>query len=286
MYLMLGTRPDLAFSISILSRYMKEPRMAHWKAVKRVFHYLKGTIHYGLVYSVPEGANARLLLETFSDSSHANNADLTSQCGYAVVCSGAAISWKSIKQPKVSGSTTESEYKAIWYACQEQIWLVNLMKELGVQNALGRVNLYCDNSGVVKYSRNAKSGGRLRHIALDYALVKQTAKDPNHRIVFCPTERMKADLLTKPLDKHLFEVHRYGLGLRDLNVPDISVYRLTELIDTEFISEIDFQDDLYFEQDLTEALLAEGVTSSEGVKLDCSTLQTRSAGDVNTEHHS
>lgn len=50
MYAMLGTRPDIAFPVSFLSRHLARPTPEHMDAVKRVFRYLKGTTELELVY--------------------------------------------------------------------------------------------------------------------------------------------------------------------------------------------------------------------------------------------
>ena len=50
MYAMICTRPDLAYVVSMVSRYMHNPGKKHWNAVKWIFRYLKGTSHVGLVF--------------------------------------------------------------------------------------------------------------------------------------------------------------------------------------------------------------------------------------------
>lgn len=51
MYVMVCTRPDLTYAISVLSQFMMEPRQEHWNAIKGVFRYIKGTLNYGLEFS-------------------------------------------------------------------------------------------------------------------------------------------------------------------------------------------------------------------------------------------
>jgi hypothetical protein len=50
MYASLGTRPDIAFAVQTVSRFATNPGMAHWDAVKRIFHYLKGSREFWLCY--------------------------------------------------------------------------------------------------------------------------------------------------------------------------------------------------------------------------------------------
>ena len=50
MYIMLKTRPDIAYAVSLVSRYSVNSTQTHWNAVIRIFRYLRGTVHYELVY--------------------------------------------------------------------------------------------------------------------------------------------------------------------------------------------------------------------------------------------
>ena len=70
MYLMVSTRPDIAYSVSCLSRYMSNPGQPHWEALKWLLRYLKHTSHYGLHYSkCTDSTN----LCGFVDSNYAND---------------------------------------------------------------------------------------------------------------------------------------------------------------------------------------------------------------------
>lgn len=66
------TRPDITYSVGVLSRYMEKPTMLHYKAVKRILRYVKGTLDYGIVYSQGTG---NYLLSGYSDSDHAGSVD-------------------------------------------------------------------------------------------------------------------------------------------------------------------------------------------------------------------
>lgn len=66
------TRPDIAYSVGVLSRYMEKPMMLHYNALKRVLRYVKGTPDYGIVYSRGTGS---YLLNGYSDSDHAGSID-------------------------------------------------------------------------------------------------------------------------------------------------------------------------------------------------------------------
>ena len=118
MYAMIGTRPDIAYAVSVASRYLENPEVKHWVLVKRILRYLKGTLNMCLCYSrESEG------LLGYSDADWAgDHTDRKSTTGFCFTMSGAAVVWLSKKQPCVALSTTEAEYIALCAATQEAIW--------------------------------------------------------------------------------------------------------------------------------------------------------------------
>ena len=107
MYL-LHTRPDMTYSVSILSKYMVNPTSNHWIAVKRVFRYLKGTIAFGLVY-VKGVKNLNVI--GYSDSNFAGDVeDRKSTSGQVLFLDGLPITWNNLKQKVVVLSSCEAKY--------------------------------------------------------------------------------------------------------------------------------------------------------------------------------
>jgi len=118
MYAMVCTRPDIAYVVSMVSRFLNQPQKEHWKAVKRIFRYLKGTTDVGLIY----GSHSDCCLTGYSDANFA--ADLVkrrSLIGYAYTLGGCLVSWKATLQPSVALSTTEAEFMALTKAVKEGI---------------------------------------------------------------------------------------------------------------------------------------------------------------------
>ncbi|KAL0458466.1 UNVERIFIED_CONTAM: Retrovirus-related Pol polyprotein from transposon TNT 1-94 [Sesamum latifolium] len=93
MYLMVSTRPDIAYSVSCLSRFMSNPGSSHWEALKWLLRYLKGSVNNGIKFSkCSQGAN----LVGYVDSNYANDRDSRkSTTSYVFTLCGACISWKS-----------------------------------------------------------------------------------------------------------------------------------------------------------------------------------------------
>ncbi|KAI3745197.1 hypothetical protein L1987_58304 [Smallanthus sonchifolius] len=126
MYAMISTRPDIAFAVGKLSRYTHNPGSNHWRAINRVFRYLKGTMDYGLTYTGFPSA-----LEGYSDASWITNMeDHSSTSGWVFLLGGGAISWASKKQTCITNSTMESEFMALAAAGKEAEWLRNLIYEI------------------------------------------------------------------------------------------------------------------------------------------------------------
>ena len=127
MYLSTGSRPDITFVISNLSRFSKDPREIHLNALKRVFRYLKGTLDYSLKFPYESGK-----LHMSTDASWSVTRDGKSYSGYIVKIGKAIISWKSKIQPLVALSTWESELIALCDGICELTWVRNVITELGV----------------------------------------------------------------------------------------------------------------------------------------------------------
>ncbi|GJZ18409.1 retrovirus-related pol polyprotein from transposon TNT 1-94 [Tanacetum coccineum] len=136
MYLMVCTRPDIAYAVSIVSRYLANPGKNHWEAVKWILKYLKGTADVGLVYGRDQGKHVDV--DGFVDADYAKDPDKgRSITGYVFMVHGCVVSWKATLQHVVALSTTEAEYMALTEAVKESIWLKGVLKRTNVFVPLG-----------------------------------------------------------------------------------------------------------------------------------------------------
>ena len=150
-YLATMTRPDIAYAVSYLGRFNHNPAPAHWLAVKHLLRYLKGTMHYQLVY---HGGDSKELFTTYSDASHGGcKATGRATGGYVTLVSGAAVGWSSKRQPFVSLSSTEAEYVAAVEAGKEIKWMRNVLKEFGFP-VTSPSTLFIDNQSAISVSKN------------------------------------------------------------------------------------------------------------------------------------
>lgn len=110
MYAMIGSRPDLAYGLGLVSRFMSKPGEIHWEAVKWLLRYITGSLGVHLVYTKDKD----FLVQGFCDSDYAADLDKRrSTSGYVFTVGGNVVSWKSCLQPVVALSTTEAEFIAL-----------------------------------------------------------------------------------------------------------------------------------------------------------------------------
>ncbi|KAG2758629.1 hypothetical protein Pcac1_g29250 [Phytophthora cactorum] len=115
-----GTRPDLAAAVGVLSQFAADPCPTHWQALKRVFRYIQGTKTHGIEF---QGSCEDGLQGYFGCGLAGDIESRRSTSGYAVMMNGGCISWRSKKQRTVALSSTEAEYMALSEATQEAVWL-------------------------------------------------------------------------------------------------------------------------------------------------------------------
>ncbi|KAG6543703.1 hypothetical protein Mapa_014887 [Marchantia paleacea] len=212
MFAMVCTRPDIAHSVGALAKYTNCPTPAHWRCLKRVLRYLKGTLGMYLEY---KKLGCKPILKGFSDASWGDDLDNSrSTSGYLFTLSGGAISWGSKQQKSVALSTTEAEIMASSLATQELIWSRSMLSELGFVQQTPTI-LMCDNTGAIALTKNPVHHPRTKHISIRRRFVEEKEEEKIVRLVYCPTEDMTADVLTKALskEKHRKCVREMGLFL-------------------------------------------------------------------------
>jgi hypothetical protein len=121
------TRPDLTFAVNKASQFMADPSDEHWQMVKRILRYLQGTLTHGLTFK----PSSNLALHAYYDADWAGCPDdRRSTTGFAVFLGPNLISWSSKKQPIVSRSSTEAEYRSLAVTASELLWIMALLNEL------------------------------------------------------------------------------------------------------------------------------------------------------------
>jgi hypothetical protein len=197
------TRPDIAYAVSSVSRYLSSPQQAHLNAVYHILRYLKKTADYGLLYSKQN----RPLAQGYTDADWASCPETRrSTGGYLFTLLGAAITWQSKRQLTVSRSSTESEYILLSSGTQEAVWVGRLLGELADSRALQLplqhtsveaasdlepylcpLTLSCDNQSSLKLAKNPLFHARTKHIEVGHHFVREKALEGKIKLDYIPT---------------------------------------------------------------------------------------------------
>ena len=179
---------------------MSTPTVAHLGAVHRLLRYIKQSPGQGIFYS----AHNDLKLTAYSDSDWARCVETKrSITGNCVYLGDSMISWKSKKQPTVSRSSAEGEYRAIAYTTCEVQWLLYLLKDLHIPHS-SPVTVYTDSKSALCIAQNPVLHEKTKHIQLDYHFTREKLQDKTIQIVYIQSQENVADIFTKPLPPESF----------------------------------------------------------------------------------
>eukprot|EP00253_Pinus_taeda_P028118 PITA_28118 len=171
------TRPDLAYSVSVLSQFMSKP------------------------------------LESFSDSDWAGNLDdRNSITSYAFSIGSGVIAWSSKKQSTVALSSCEAEYQALCAAMCEAIWLKRLLNDAGKEQK-NSTSIKSDNQSTIKLAHNPVFHKNTKHIDTPLHFIREKVQSKEIIVEYCKTFDNVADIFTKPLARVKFELFRGMLGV-------------------------------------------------------------------------
>ena len=185
---------------------MHTPTTSHLEAAKRVLHYVRGTLHFGIHF-----APGPLTFSAFSDADWAGDpTDRKSTIGMVIFLGSSPISWSSKKQSTVSRFSTEAEYHALASTAAELAWLRTLFKDLKLFLPHIPV-LWCDNNSALAMASNPVFHSRTKHIEVDYHYVRGCVLRSTLGIKFISGHDNFADMFTKPLPGPHFLVLRSKL---------------------------------------------------------------------------
>ncbi|CAI7784282.1 unnamed protein product [Closterium sp. NIES-53] len=197
MYLMTCTRPDLAYPLSLLARYVApgRHRKVHWDDVKMVLRYLCSTSGMGLVL----GGRARVVLTGHADASWVDDlATQRSSQGYTFSLGSVSVSGQSTRSSSILSSSCEAEIYAGAMAAQELCWLTYVLTDLGEVPRSPPV-LYVDNKAMLALCHEHRLEHRLKHIALRYFLGRELQQPGQLRLAYVASQANTADVFTKAL---------------------------------------------------------------------------------------
>ncbi|KAL3642739.1 hypothetical protein CASFOL_013554 [Castilleja foliolosa] len=203
------TRPEISYSVNKVSQFMQNPLDNHWKSVKRILRYLAGTLDHGLFFAKPDTLN----VSAFADADWAADPDdRRSTTGTCLFLGQNLVSWSSKKQPTVSRSSCEAEYRALAHVTCDVLWIQQLLKEIGViQPQTARV--WMDNQSAIALAINPMHHPRSRHFEIDLHFVREKLEDKTIFVQHVPSQDQTADILTKALSGQSFTHLRMKLNV-------------------------------------------------------------------------
>ncbi|KAI7933088.1 hypothetical protein MJO29_017035 [Puccinia striiformis f. sp. tritici] len=175
-YLAVGTRPDIAYAVNYLARFSACPSPDHWKALRHVVNYIANTRER---YLNLHPVDMESPLKCYSDAGWGGEFQRSSY-GIFLTFYGVPILWIARRLHTVAASTCHAEYMALGMATRQLLWVRELIKDILGYEFTGQ--LICDNEAAIKV-----------------ALFEKKAT-----LIWTPTDRQLADILTKALtpDKH------------------------------------------------------------------------------------
>nr|GFB83707.1 retrovirus-related Pol polyprotein from transposon TNT 1-94 [Tanacetum cinerariifolium] len=191
-----ASRPDIMHATSYCARYQAQPTEKHLTAVKRIFWYLKDTIHMGLWYPKDTGFE----LTAFSYLDHAGCLDLRKSTSGGI-------------------QFLEAEYVSLSACCTQVLWMRTQLTDYGFY--FDKIPMYCDSKATIAISCNPVQHSRTKHIDTRYHFIKEKVEKGIVELFFVETEYQLADLFTKALPVERFKYLVRRLGMRCLTPAEL-----------------------------------------------------------------
>jgi len=209
------TRPDIQYAVNSLSQFMQSPCSSHFDAATRVLRYLKGSVGKGLFLS----ASSFINLVGYADSDWAGcPTTRRSTTGYFTMLGSNPISWKTKKQPTISCSSAEAEYRSLATLSSELQWLKYLLSDLSIDHPQP-ITIYCDSQAAIHIAENPVFHERTKHIEIDCHFVCEKIKSGLITPSYIRSSEQLVDIFTKPLGGDAYKRILGKLGVIAISIP-------------------------------------------------------------------
>ena len=210
------TRPDIAYAVSQVSKFMHAPRKPHLDAIDRILRYLKSAPGKGIWYK----DNNSNEVCGYSDADWAGSFDRKSTTGYCTFVGGNIVTWKSKKQNVVARSSAEAEYRAMASTASELAWIKQILEDLGFK-IQAPIKMFCDNNAARHITSNAVFHERTKHIEVDCHYIREKVQAKEIEVPYVKSQDQLADIFTKGLMPKAFNEILGKLGLIDIYSPSL-----------------------------------------------------------------
>ncbi|XP_039135728.1 secreted RxLR effector protein 161-like [Dioscorea cayenensis subsp. rotundata] len=208
---LVNMRPDMAYAVGIMSRFMEKPTSQHLTVVKQIMRYIRGTLDLGCYYTRTKKGASKLV--GYSDSYLTGDVDdqkSTTRVAYFI--GGNLVTWVSQKQKVMALSLCEAKYVAAITAACQGIWLNRLLADRRGQ-AEEEVVLKVDNKSAISLCKNLVHHDRSKHINTHYHFIRECVENGKIVVDYVTTEEQLADILTKLLGRVKFLEMRHKIEL-------------------------------------------------------------------------
>ncbi len=217
MYLSTSTRMDISYAVGLLARFCANPGDRHWDLAMRVFRYLKYTATYGIWM---DGKMNDFTVKVYADADWAGDHETRkSTSGCLIKVFGSPVLYSSKRQRSISRSTLEAEYIAASQAAQNLQWILLFLTELGI-SIEKPVPFYMDNVSAIGAIKTGNITDKTKHIDISYKIARELSKDGIIGVDYLETEKMEADILTKPLSRYRNAVLLEKIGIKDVGATE------------------------------------------------------------------
>ena len=207
-------RPDLDFVVAYLQRQQTAPTETDWSDLQHLLYYLNKEPEHWIVHNPTD-----LQLRAYVDSSYNITADGASHYGYLLTVGHSLVGLKGGRIKTVVRSSTEAEIVGVNEVTSEILWARDVLIELGYPQQ--EIHIAEDNDSCITMlqtePRNFQTNSR--HVRVKWAFFRQEAEKQLIKLVYCPTEKMRADILTKPLRGNVFKGHDVAIRHGDEMLP-------------------------------------------------------------------
>ena len=201
------TRPDLMFTINLLSRFLKTPTARHFELARsRVLKYLSGTVHFGIAFCRTEG-NWTLSAQADADLAGDKITSRSTLGYFARMGTYGCVSFHSTLERKICTSTQQAETYAVAACLRDVIWIRLLLSELGATQT-NPTAIDCDNQGVFLQSTKQVNHAVAKHFRINQAFIRQNGEDNISQVNKVNTQVNASDTFTKANYAAVFKQHR------------------------------------------------------------------------------